>query len=153
MLGFNVFRELDDIRREFDQVLNRMGASSGKEKWPLSFLPGVAARQYPRINLSEDQDHLYVEALAPGIDPQQLNVSVTGNTLTLSGEKKHVNGNIKPEAYHRSERATGKFVRSIELPAAVDANKVEASYQQGILYITLPKAEEAKPRSIEVKVA
>ena len=74
-----------------------------------------------------------------------------GNVLTLSGEKSAVHGDVKPEAYHRSERATGKFVRSIELPTEVDTNAVEDNYRNGILSITLPKSEKARPRLVEVK--
>ncbi len=153
MLGFNSFREMEQLRREIDQVFNRMWPSTGREKWPLSFLPGVAARQYPRINLSEDADKFYVEALAPGIDPKNLNVSVVGNTVTLSGEKTATPGNVKPEAYHRNERAAGRFVRTVELPAPVNAGAVQAEYKNGVLCVSLPKADEAKPKSIAVKVS
>ncbi len=152
MLGFNAFRELEQIRNELDQVFGRRHTANG-ESWPLSFLPGIAARRYPKINLSEDQDNIYVEALAPGIDPKNFNVSVSGNMLTLSGEKTSVPDDVKPDAFHRSERATGRFVRTIELPAQVNSNQVEAEYKNGILLVTMAKAEEAKPKSIEVKVS
>jgi HSP20 family protein len=117
----------------------------------LSFLPGLAARQYPRVNLAEDGDDYLVEALAPGVEPSSLDVSVKEGVLTLSGEKRAPEG-VEADAYHRSERSAGRFVRSIELPAEIDSEKVRASYVDGILQVRLPKAERAKPRRIEISV-
>src|SRR5207245_500765 len=113
-----------------------------------AFLPGRAARRYPLTNLYEDKEAVYLEALAPGVDPATLDVSVAGNTLSITGEKRRVAGDVKPEAFHRSERATGKFVRHIELPVEVDENKVQADYKHGLLNVTLPTANKAKPTQI-----
>jgi HSP20 family protein len=95
---------------------------------------------------------VYDEALAPGVDADTLSLSVVGNTLSIAGEKRRVAGDVKPEAFHRSERATGKFVRHIELPVAVDEDKVQADYKHGLLTVTLPKTEKAKPKQIAVQV-
>ena len=73
--------------------------------------------------------------------------------ITLSGEKKRQKDEIRSEAYHRSERAAGRFVRTFELPSEVDHAGVQAEYKNGLIHITLPKKEEAKPKKIEVKVA
>jgi HSP20 family protein len=116
-------------------------------------LPGQAARRYPLLNLSEDREHVYVEALAPGLDSGSLDLTVIGNVLTITGEKRRHPADIKPEAFHRSERAAGKFVRTIELPVEVDAEHVEAEYKHGLLRVTLPKAAAAKPKQITVTVA
>jgi HSP20 family protein len=105
------------------------------------------------VNLHEDQNNVYVEALAPGVDPASLQLTVVRNTLTITGEKRRVPGEIKPEAFHRSERATGKFVRSIELPVEVDEDRVKADYKHGLLTVSLPKAEKARPKQISVQVA
>jgi HSP20 family protein len=118
-----------------------------------AFLPGRAAREYPLINLYEDPDNLYLEALAPGADPGSFNISAVEDTLTISGEKPRVAGDVNPEAFHREERAAGKFVRSIELPVGIDEDKVNAQYKNGLLLVTLPKSEKAKPRQISVQVA
>jgi HSP20 family protein len=117
------------------------------------FLPGRQARNYPLVNLYEEQDALYLEALAPGLDPANIKISVLENVLTISGEKRRVPGDIKPEAFHRSERATGHFVRTVTLPIAVEVNAIQADYSNGLLTITLPKAEKAKPKQIAVNVA
>ena len=111
------------------------------------------ARRYPLINLLEDKDHIYIEALTPGVDPQSLNVSVTHNRLTMAGEKTRISGDVKPEAFHRSERASGKFVRTFDLPVEVDDAGVQAEYKNGLLLVTIPKAEKAKPKQINVKIA
>jgi len=104
------------------------------------------------MNVGEDENNIHVHALAPGIDPKTLEVSITGNQLFISGEKKPVSEEVKPEAVHRSERAAGRFMRSVELAAEVDSAKVKASYSDGLIRITLPKAEEAKPKRIQVSV-
>ena len=118
-----------------------------------AFLPGRLARAYPLINLHGDKDNLYVEAVAPGIDPESLNLTVVRNDLTISGEKKRLPGDIKPEMFHREERATGKFVRTITLPVEIDADKISAEYKNGLILITMPKSEKAKPRQIQVQVS
>ncbi|MCL5271625.1 MAG: Hsp20/alpha crystallin family protein [bacterium] len=147
------FRELDALRREIDRSL---GFGDGGWRFPFSrfsFLPGRAARGYPLLNLSEDGDNFYVEALAPGIDLATLKVAVVRDQLQISGAKHEAGRDAKPEAFHRNERAAGRFVRTIALPAEVDEAKVKAEYNNGLLTITLPKHERAKPRQITVNVA
>jgi HSP20 family protein len=82
-----------------------------------------------------------------------LNLTVVHNNLTISGEKKGPPDDIKPEAFHREERASGKFVRTITLPVEIDDSKVSAEYKNGLLLITLPKSEKAKPKQISVQVS
>jgi HSP20 family protein len=118
-----------------------------------AFLPGRAARRYPLITLAEDHDYIYIEALAPGVDPASINLAVIRNIMTMSGEKRRHPEAIKPEAFHRSERSAGKFVRTIELPVEVDADNVKAEYTHGILRVTLPKVEAAKAKQISVSVS
>jgi len=142
---------LDALRHDIDRAFQNAGVSNE----PVSrtaFLPGRAARRYPLVNLSEDRDHLYVEALAPGVDPGSIDVSVLRNVLTISGEKQRHPETIKPEAFHRSERAAGKFVRTLDLPVEIDAEQVKAEYRHGLLRITLPKASAARPKQIRVSV-
>jgi HSP20 family protein len=152
MANWDPFDEMEALRRHIDRAFQEFapGPQPGSR---VVFLPGKAPRQYPLINLNEDQDSLYLEALAPGVDPASFNLAVVRNKLTLSGEKRRVDGEIKPEAFHRSERASGKFIRTLELPVEVDESKVKAEYKNGLLKLTLPKAEKAKPKQIAVNVA
>jgi HSP20 family protein len=151
MTQWNSWQDMEALRRDIDSAFGRAGLQT--PPFRTAFLPGRAAREYPLANLYDDQDNVYVEALAPGLDPASLNITLVQNTLTLSGEKPRVATEVKPEAFHREERAAGKFVRSIELPVEVDENKVKAEYKNGLLLITLPKSEKAKPRQISVQVA
>ena len=151
MAEWNPWQNLETLRREIDRVFDETGSRS-EPFFRTAFLPGRAARRYPLINLYEDKEAVYVEALAPGVEPNTLQLSVVGNTLSISGEKRRVAGEVKPEAFHRSERATGKFVRHIELPVEVDENTVQADYTHGLLTVTLPKTEKAKPKQIAVQV-
>lgn len=145
-------RELETLRRDIDRAFNNMGQTNNP-RFRSAFLPGRAARQYPLVNLSEDRDHIYVEALAPGVDPASIDMSVVRNVLTISGEKRRLPEDVKPEAIHRSERAAGKFVRNIELPIEIDSEGVTAEYKHGLLRVTLPKAAAARPKQINVSVA
>ena len=146
---FGSLRELEALRRGIDQVF--------ADAWPgytgrgSMFLPGRSARGYPLINLSGDFEKYVVEALAPGLDIETLDVWVQGNQVTISGEKKPLS-DVKPEAFHRNERSTGKFVRSYQLDCEIDEKKVAAEYKNGILTITLPRSEAAKPKKISVNV-
>lgn len=151
---WNPFREMEQLRREIDRAFEGVGA--GRWSMPFSrasFVPARAWRAYPLLNISEDAENVYVDALAPGLDPENLTVNVHNGVLTVSGEKKALNEDVKPESWHRNERGVGRFARSIELPSDVDPDKVSADYRNGLLSITLPRAEAAKPRQITVNVA
>jgi HSP20 family protein len=152
MAQWNPWQVMEALRREIDQSFERTGVQL-PPPFRSAFLPGRAAREYPLINLHEDKETVYIEALAPGLDPASLNVSVVRNILTLSGEKPRAATEVKPEVFHREERAAGKFVRNIELPVEVDESKIKAEYKNGLVLVTLPKAEKAKPRQISVQVA
>ena len=151
MAELNPWQTLESLRRELDRVFDETGTRN-EPFFRTAFLPGRAARRYPLTNLYEDKDTLYLEALAPGVDPATLDLKVVDNTLSIVGEKRRVAGDVKPEAFHRSERATGKFVRHLQLPVEVDENKIRADYKDGLLIVTLPKAEKAKPKQIAVQV-
>jgi HSP20 family protein len=101
--------------------------------------------------VSEDEGNVYVEALAPGVDPKSLDLSVMQGALTIKGEKPGL-AQVTAEAYHRNERAAGRFVRAVELPVAVESGKVSADYRNGLLVVTLPKAEAARPRQVPITV-
>ncbi len=104
---------------------------------------------YPLVNLSEDKDGYHLRAELPGIEAEGLDITASGNSVAISGERKinPVNGDAK---YHRRERDAGKFNRIINLPGNINAESVAADLTDGILNITLPKAEEAKPKKITI---
>lgn len=154
LMTWTPMREMETLQREIDRIFEDMGM--GEWRLPFSrfsFLPGRSSRMYPLVNLSEDTENFYVEALAPGVDPKSLKVTVVRDQLSIAGEKARGGENVKPEAWHRNERAAGAFVRTLALPAEVDDTKIKAEYKNGLLMITLPKSEAAKPKQISVNVA
>jgi HSP20 family protein len=151
MAQWNPFEDMEALRREVDRAFAEFGRGENP-LYRVAFLPGIGPRRYPLVNLSEDEDKIYIEALTPGIDPNSLNVTVMQNRLTLAGEKLPIAGEVRPEAFHRNERASGKFLRTLDLPVEVDDAHVQAEYKNGLLLVTIPKAEKAKPKQITVNV-
>jgi HSP20 family protein len=137
------FDELERLRSQMNNLFE--GLSGRSFTFPTA---GV----FPLMNLTEDSDNFYVRAELPGIKADDLEISVTGDSLSIGGERK-----LTPEdetaKYHRRERDTGKFNRVINLPKQIDTEKVDAKTNDGILTIILPKAEAAKPRQISVKAS
>ena len=109
---------------------------------------GVSA--LPSLDVYETSDELVVKAVLPGLKADDVNITVTNESLTLRGEYKHENGNVEP-TYHLREWRGGAFERSIRLPVEIQTDKAKADFENGILTITLPKAETIKPRTITVK--
>ena len=106
----------------------------------------------PPVDIFEDKDGVVLNAELPGMKKEDIELRVENNVLTLQGERKREN-ETKEEGYFRSERAYGTFSRSFSLPTSVDTSKIGAEYKDGVLSVSLPKAEEAKPKQIDVKVA
>lgn len=145
MTNWNLFREMDNLRKEMDALFNGVGSKT----FETAFMPGVGTQRYPKINLSEDRENFYLEALLPGIAEKDIDLTVTGNTLTLSGERLEEKSG-EGQTWHRRERGSGKFLRTIELPSDVNGKKVSAEYKNGILTVTMAKAESAKPKKISI---
>ena len=143
------FTEMDALRREIERAFDDFGGPRRRDE---GALPGTTRAGYPMLNVSADNDHVVVTALAPGLDTEKLDISVEHDVLRIAGEKAALSGDIRPERFHRNERGAGRFIRTLTLPAAVDADKVTAEYRNGLLTVTLPKAETAKPRRISVSV-
>ena len=135
------FDELERIQREMDWLSEGLTGRPSTES---------SVGVFPLVNVTEDKDNYYVRAELPGIKADKVNISVTGNSLSIAGERK-----ITPENgnYHRREREEGKFSRMISLPMQIDQSKVEAQASDGILTVVLPKSETEKPRQITVKAA
>jgi HSP20 family protein len=105
---------------------------------------------YPAINIWTNEDGQLITAEMPGVDPENLDIDVTGDALSISGERKQAEA---PEGarYHRRERSFGSFSRTVQLPFMIDPNQVEASFQNGVLQIQLPRAEADKPKKIKIQ--
>jgi HSP20 family protein len=133
------FRELEEWERRFDDLLGR----------PLWQLPVEERGWMPALDVFEKEDKFVVKAELPGIKEDDIHVSVVGDTLSIKGEKK-TETEVKEEDYYRSERSYGRFCRSIPLPSNVDADKIEASFEDGVLEVALPKSAKVKPKRIAV---
>ena len=137
------FEGFEKMRRDMDRIFDALsGRISGEQ----------TAGVFPLMNLTEDNDNYYIRAELPGVMAGDLDITVTDNSLTISGERKIPSESEKVK-YHRREREAGKFSRVISLTSQIDTKKVEASSTDGILTITLPKAELARPRQISVKTS
>lgn len=136
---------LDQLRREMGSLLDRFGgAPAGAGDWR-----GV----FPAVNLYETADAYQLTAELPGVEPGEIRVSLEGSTITLEGERKIDYASRQETSLHRRERQSGAFRRAFELPAAVDAEKVEAVHRNGVLMLRLPKTPEAQPRQISVRAS
>jgi HSP20 family protein len=120
--------------------------------------PGFGSREdrllgvwSPALDVYQDKDHVFVKCELPGMKKEDIEISLHENTLSISGERK-VEKEVKEGDGYRSERFFGRFSRSVTLPVLVQASNVKAQYKDGILTVTLAKAEEAKPKQIEVQV-
>ncbi len=138
---FRPLEELEKLRKEMDRLFESV---MGRRAWPLS------GRVFPPVNITEDNDAYYIRAELPGVKPEDIEISVEADSVTIGGER-------KPEeleegaSYHRREREFGKFRRVITIGGAFNTEAVEATFKDGILTIKLPKAEAVKPRQIKVK--
>ena len=136
-----VTREVDNLQQQMNQLFEAYS--------PMRMRP---APGYPAMNIWTSEDGIKLTAEVPGVHSEDIDINVVGETLTLSGERKA--DEMKEGArYHRQERGYGKFTRSIQLPFPVDVNQVEATFKSGVLNVSLPRAEEDKPRKIAVKSA
>lgn len=135
------FDALWDMRREMDRVFNGMGQDVD-----------TSVSGYMPADVLENDAELKFSIDVPGLDPENLNVTVENSVLTVSGERSWQREEGKPEGdYHLFERRYGRFERSFALPQRVDAEKIDATVDNGVLTIVLPKLEEARPRKIAVK--
>jgi HSP20 family protein len=134
----DVQSEMHRLRREMEQVFGRFTGN------------GLTAPAYPPLNVWEAGENVCVEAELPGMDLNDLEIYINGgNQLSIKGERKLPE--LGQGSWHRRERGYGAFARVLDLPSAVDADRVQAEFKHGVLTVTLPKTEASKPRRIEVK--
>jgi HSP20 family protein len=132
----------DRLNRLFEETFGR---------YPVGKRETLERTWSPVVDIYEEKDSIIVKAELPGIKKDEVSIEIKDNVLTLSGERKYEQ-ETKKENYHRIERFYGKFSRSFTLPETVQVEKVKANYKDGVLEITLPKAEETKPKSIPIKI-
>ena len=137
----------DEVDNLFNLAFGRLNGLTGEADPHSQFLEGW----FPAVDVYEDKDNLQVRAELPGMKKEDIEISLHEGFLTLSGERKGQEKQEGAETY-RSERWLGRFHRTISLPYSVVADKIKATYADGILTVTLPKAEEAKPKQIPVSV-
>ena len=136
------FRDLDRLQEEVNKLYeNFFGKSPYSERRDV----------FPAINVAEDRENLYVTAELPGVDAKDINITAEEDGLTIKGTRRLEEDNGE-KSYHRREREGGRFNRKINLPTRVMTEKVTAETKNGILTVILPKAEEAKPKTIDVRV-
>lgn len=129
---------IERVRREMDRLLEGLTSQAPR-----------SAGVFPLVNLTESKDNFYLRAELPGISSSELDIQATANSVSISGER-----NIPAETearYHRRERESGRFSRVVSLPREINPDHVEAGLADGVLTVTLPKADIAKPRQISVK--
>src|SRR6478672_10359453 len=143
LVTYDPFRELrslqDDVNRLFSSSFNRSGDNE--------LMRGAWS---PSVDIFENQDQIVLEAELPGMKPEDVNISIENNVLTIHGERKFEKKDDQ-DNFHRVERSYGSFTRSFSLPSTVTGDAAEAVFENGVLRLTLAKREEAKPRRIEIK--
>lgn len=143
LVRYDSGRELDSLQTEMNRVFDAFfGTRTGNGS-------GAARRWVPAIDLAEDAEHLVLRADLPGLTEDDVEVEVTDGVLTISGERK-AEEKKEGEGYYRVERAFGRFSRSLSLPEGIDADKVTAEFDNGVLEVRIPKPEERKPHRVEI---
>ena len=143
LIPWQPFRELEEMARSFEDVFGR----SFLPMWRR--LPTEERGWAPAIEMFDKEDKYVVKAELPGMKEEDIDVSISDDTLTIKGERQSEN-EVKEENYYCCERSYGSFFRSITLPTNVDTKKIEANYESGVLEIGLPKVAEVKPKKISI---
>jgi len=144
LVPWKTSRELTSMRREMERLWDRFFSET-----PLAN-PFLEEWQ-PKADITETKDAIVVKAELPGVEPKDLEVTISGDILTIKGEKEKEEEK-KDEKYHYTERYRGSFERSFRIPAEIQEDKIEASFDKGILTVTLAKTAEAKTKEIKVEV-
>jgi len=142
LMRWDPFRDVISLREAVDRLLAEAFASPLAVNEPVNLMP--------QIDMYQTDDEVVIKATMPGVKPEDLHITVSGDILTIRGEVKEEEEK-KEATYHIRERRYGTFTRSIALPTPVEADKAKAEFENGILTLTLPKVEEVRPKVIEVK--
>jgi len=146
LVRWNPRRDMMSLRNEMNRLFEQAFEDMPLSRWQSSTNWGLA------VDVVENDEAFVVTASVPGVNPDDIEITISDNILTIKGEFK-ADETVDEEKYHLRERRYGSFGRSLTLPVTVDADEVEAHYENGVLQLTVPKAEEVKPRRIEVKAS
>jgi len=138
IIRWDPFREMTQVQSQFNRLMDQVWGGNRQESW------------MPAIDVFDQKDAVVLKAELAGMNPDDIQIEVEDNVLTLKGERKFEE-TLDEERYYRDERRYGSFQRSLALPQGVKADEIQANYDDGILTVTVPKAEEEKPKKIEVK--
>jgi HSP20 family protein len=138
-------REISSIQNEVNRLFNTFFDT------PVGAGEGSTRRWLPAMDVVESEDHYVLRADLPGLSEEDVNIELDGNVLTVSGERKSEHEERR-EGYHRVERASGAFARSLTLPDGVEPDAIEASFERGVLEVRIPKPEQRKPHRVRVQV-
>lgn len=145
MAEITIWRPFQELRKEVDRLFQEFfGKSYFPERWE-----GI--EWVPSIDVSETEDEIIVKADIPGVKPEDIEINLVDNVLTIKGEKKREKEE-KKENFYRVERYYGTFMRSIQIPSEVDVEKIKAQYKDGVLKVTLPKKPESKGKTIKIEL-
>jgi HSP20 family protein len=144
---FDPFREMLTLRQAMDRLFEDSVVSPASLR---SLGSGDTAALTPPLDLHETGDNLVLSIALPGVKPEDVNITITGQTLQLRGEFK-ADASVKRDEYLHRERRFGTFSRQLELPIRVKGDEAQATFENGVLTLTIPKADEVKPRRIEIK--
>lgn len=151
LVRFNPARELLDMEREFNRMFNSFGNRFGLTKKDGKDDEYENAVWVPLTDVAEDNDNYYLKADLPGIKKEDVKISYSDGSLSISGERSQEK-ETKDKKFHRIERSYGKYYRSFSIPKEIKEDKIKAEFTDGQLNITIPKAEEVKPKEINIKV-
>lgn len=142
MRRWEPFREIMSLRDAMDQLLNE------RFVWPYQRGADEAEGNLP-IDMYQTDKEVVIKTALPGVQPDEVDISITGDRVTIKGE--HKEEEVKEENYFRKEQRYGRFSRSLPLPVAIKSDKTEAVFENGVLTLTMPKSEETKPKQIKIK--
>jgi len=152
LVKFNPVRDLLNVEREFNRMFNTLGSRFGITH------KGDIDEEYdnavwmPLTDISEDNDNFYLKADLPGIKKEDVKISYTDGTISIGGQRSQEK-ETKEKKFHRIERSYGKYYRSFNVPTEIKEDKINAEFKDGQLTITIPKADEVKPKEIDIKVS
>jgi HSP20 family protein len=146
LIRWDPFREMSSLQERMTRLM-----SDFRTRTPWAEEEMAQGAWVPAVDIYETKDAIVLNVELPGVSKEEISLEVKDNTLTLRGEKK-MEKDVKEESYHRMERTYGSFMRAFTLPSTVQQEKVKARFKDGILEVSIPKAEEARPKQIKVDV-